>query len=343
MIIAAFALLVNLTIFTFYAILAPVSQYISVDIGGTQLRAALYPAQGLRPIKVMRTATCPPASPPSETVFERLRRLIETIWPTDEVVEAISVAAPGPIDPEAGVIFEAPNIPGWFDVPLKRLLEEAFPAPVLLGNDANLAAVGEWKYGSGRGHHHLIYLTISTGIGGGVIVNDQLLLGARGLAGELGHVTVMSDGPLCACGQRGHLEAVAAGPAIARWVQEQVQQGAATSVAAEDHLTARHIAAAALQGDPLCLAALERAGRFIGQALADYTHIFNPSVIVIGGGVSQAGDLLFNPMRTSLQEHSISPAYLHDLTLTSAHFGDEAGLIGALALARERYSPEDSI
>jgi len=104
---------------------------------------------------------------------------------------------------------KASNIPGWLRLPLARIVQDEFHVPVFLGNDANLAALGEWKYGTGRGHHNLLYITISTGIGGGVIIDDRLLVGANGLAGELGHITVMQDGPLCGCGQRGHLEAVA--------------------------------------------------------------------------------------------------------------------------------------
>jgi glucokinase len=193
--------------------------------------------------------------------------------------------------------------------------------------------LGEWKYGAGRGHRHLVYLTISTGIGGGVIIDNRLLLGAHGGAAELGHITVLPDGPMCGCGLRGHLEAVAAGPAIARWVEEQLNNGVPSSLKKVKPLTAKDVGEAAKAGDSLAIYALERAGTFIGSLLGDYLHIFNPSVVIIGGGVSKTGDLLLKPMRTAMEKHVYSPFYLDDLVLTTAVLGDDVGLIGALALA----------
>jgi glucokinase len=206
-----------------------------------------------------------------------------------------------------------------------------------LGNDANLAALGEWKYGAGKGHHHLIYLTISTGIGGGVIINDQLLLGSVGLAGEMGHITVLLDGPLCGCGQRGHLEAVASGTAIVRWVEDELFQGAVSILPADQPISGAMITQSARKGDRLAIAALARAGSFIGQALANFVHIFNPSIIVFGGGVSQAGRFLLDPIRKTLEEQCLIPEYYNKLILTPSALGDEAGLMGALALARDLH------
>jgi glucokinase len=305
------------------------SQLIAVDIGGTQLRAACYKPNSLTPLRIERTAT----RHSTETALERLTALVSHIWPQDEDVAAIGVAAPGPLDPYEGIVFEAPNIPGWDNLHLRDHLVECFKVPVAIGNDANLAALGEWKYGAGRGHHHLIYLTISTGIGGGVIVDDRLLLGVSGLAGELGHITVLPDGPLCGCGQRGHLEALASGPAIAAWVEQEIAQGVPSSLSANQTLTAKMVGYAAKNGDPLAIAAIERAGSYIGKAVADFTHIFNPSAVIIGGGVSQSGPLLLDPMRYVIKENVLSSQFSKDLLLTTAALGDEAGLVGALALA----------
>jgi glucokinase len=266
--------------------------------------------------------------------LERLLNLISTIWPHGDEVLGIAVAAPGPTDPFEGVIFEAPNIPGWVNLPLRQHLQGRFGVPVAVGNDANLAALGEWKFGAGRGHHHLIYITVSTGIGGGVIVDDQLLLGVRGLAAEMGHITVIPEGPLCGCGQRGHLEAVASGPAIARWVEEEIQQGVPSILAAGKPISAKDVSAAAKKGDELARAALARAGDYLGVAVADYLHIFNPSAVIIGGGVIQSGPYLLDPLRSALHEHILSPQYLENLTLATAALGDEVGLMGALALAQ---------
>jgi glucokinase len=306
------------------------NHFLVIDIGGTQMRGACYSPDSLTPLKIEKIST----RHPSATPLERLIELVAIIWPEDQPVAGIAVAAPGPLDPYAGVVFDCPNIPGWENLPLRDIIEDRFQAPVALGNDANLATLGEWKYGAGQGHHHMIYVTVSTGIGGGVIIDDRLLLGAHGLAAEIGHLTVDPEGPLCGCGQNGHLEAVASGPAIARWAEQEISQGVPSSLPANQDLTARHISEAAHQGDALAIEALARAGTFLGRAMADYLHIFNPTAIVIGGGVSQSGALLLDPLRQALREYVITPQYLEDLTVTTAALGDNVGLIGGLALAQ---------
>lgn len=305
------------------------SRYIAVDIGGTHLRAALFPEQGTQPVRIERILTRGQGTP-----IERLINLIASIWPQEGEVKAIGMTAPGPLNPKTGVLYRAPNIPGWVDLPLREEIENRFHVPVSLGNDGNLAALGEWHFGAGRGHHNLIYMTISTGIGGGVICEDRLLQGHSGLAAELGHVTVLPDGPVCSCGKRGHLEAVASGTAIARFVQEELSRGAHSSLKLDPPPTAQDIAEAARDGDPLATAAYRRAGEFLGQALADFLHIFNPSLIILGGGVSLSGDLLIRPADAAMRRSVIAPEYLNDLSITTAALGDDAGLLGALALVR---------
>lgn len=312
--------------------------HIAIDIGGTQLRAGLYRPDSLNPVKLRRT----PTQGENKTPLDRLIALVESIWPEGNAVDAIGVAAPGPLDPYAGVVLAAPNVPGWNNFPLRQHLEDHFQVPVTLGNDANLAALGEWRYGAGQGHRHLVYLTISTGIGGGVIMDGHLLLGSRGLAAELGHVTIDPNGPLCNCGQRGHLEALASGTAIGRWATAEIQAGAKSTLADKLPATAREVAAAARAGDGLALATLERAGYYLGLALANYLHTFNPTIFVLGGGVSQSLALMIESVRESLAEHVLSPHYLDDLVIATAALGDEAGLIGALVQARELRSTERS-
>jgi glucokinase len=309
------------------------SVIIAVDVGGTQIRAAVYPRNHMRPSLLNRISTRNARATP----LERLIQLIESVWPKDEPVTAIGIASPGPLDPYQGVIIAAPNIAGWADLPLRKTLEDHFNVPVILGNDANLAAYGEWCYGAGQNHHHLIYLTVSTGIGGGVIIDDQLLLGVRGLAAELGHVAVQLDGPLCSCGKRGHLEALASGTAIARWVEQELSQGAGSILPHDQPITTKMVAQAAKKGDELAIAALTRSGTYIGKALANYLHIFNPSIVIIGGGVSQSGSLLLEPMRAAMCEQVLSEEYVVNLTLATAALGDEAGLMGALAIVRSTY------
>ncbi len=304
--------------------------YIGVDIGGTQLRAAAYPAGETRPLTQKRTLT----KAKDQAPVDRLLELIESVWPADHTVKAIGLAAPGPLNPRTGVLFAAPNIPGWVNMPLAQLVRDRFHVPTFLGNDANLAALAEWKFGAGRGYDHLLYITVSTGIGGGVIENGRLILGYQGLATEIGHVTVMPDGPLCGCGQRGHLEALASGTAIARYVADQIASGVPSSLADIPNPSARDVSLAAEQGDPLAISALKRAGTYLGLGIANYLHLFNPQIIVLGGGVSQSGAFLLEPLRSTLAERVISPEYLHGLVITHAALGDNTGLLGALALAQ---------
>jgi glucokinase len=311
-----------------WVIIAQMSQIIAVDIGGTHIRAAAYEPHSTKPLSHKRTKTL--ASEPG--VFDRLVHAIESVWQKD--VSAIGIASPGPLDPHTGTILATPNITEWQNFPLAPKLSEHFGVPVFLDNDANMAGLAEWQFGAGVGHHDLVYLTISTGIGGGVITNNQLLQGFRGMGAELGHMTVLADGPLCGCGQRGHIEAISSGTAIARFVKEQIDAGQKSTLQAYSSLSTVQIADAALNGDTLAISAFERAGYYLGIAVANYLAIFDPSVLVFGGGVSQVGDLLFKPFEESLRKSVFHPHYLDDLVITKAALGDDAGLLGAMALAR---------
>lgn len=303
---------------------------IAIDIGGTHIRAAAYDPNGtVKPIAHTRTKSL--AHTPG--VFDRLVSAVESVWQSGQV-SAIGIASPGPLNPYSGVILDTPNIPQWKNFPLAPKLSERFGVPVYLDNDANMAGLGEWQFGAGKGHSDLVYLTISTGIGGGVISNNQLLQGFHGMGAELGHMLIDPDGPLCGCGQPGHVESFSSGPAIVRYIKEQVATGQKTSLQADPNLTPAQIAAAALTGDALAISAFERAGHYLGMAVANYLAIFDPSILIFGGGVSQVGDLLFKPFEDSLRKYVFHPRYLDDLTITKAALGDDAGLLGAFALAR---------
>ncbi len=304
--------------------------HLAADVGGTWLRAALYREGEITPVRRERTPTRGAGRPEV-----RLRALLARLRPREGRLLGVGVACPGPLDPETGVVWAAPNIPEWREFPLAAYLSQALGVPVRVDNDANLAALGEWRYGAGRGHHHLLYLTISTGIGAGVIVNDRLLHGARGLAAELGHITVAPDGPVCSCGKRGHLEAVASGTAIARTAAEALARGENSSLAELPHApTAADVAAAARAGDALARRIFAEAGAHLGRALAGFLHIFNPEVVILGGGVVQAGEVLLRPLEETMRAEVMSPAYLENLTLTPAALGDDAGLVGAVAKVR---------
>ena len=302
---------------------------IAVDIGGTHLRAALYEPEDTQPIihKRIRTHTEEPG------VYGRMEALIESIWPKDGNVAAIGVASPGPLDPHTGYILKTPNIKEWQNFPLGPNLTKHFNVPAFVDNDANLAALGEWKFGAGKGHHHLLYLTISTGVGGGVITDDHLLQGYHGLATELGHTILDPDGPLCSCGFAGHLEAFSSGPAIVKYVVAELEAGVKSRLKLNKNLTAQVVADAAVHGDGLAISAYQRAGEYLGIAVANFLTSFDPSIVVFGGGVSQVGSLLFDAFRASLKKRIFHPRYLENLKIEMAALGDDAGLLGALALA----------
>jgi glucokinase len=302
---------------------------VAIDIGGTHIRVAVYEPNSLTPIAHERRRSL--AHEPG--VYDRLEQAVESVWPREEV-SAIGIASPGPLDPYTGTILATPNIPEWKNFPLASRLSQHFGVAAYLDNDANLAGLAEWQYGAGQGHENLVYLTISTGIGGGVISHGCLLQGYRGMGAELGHMIVDPDGPLCGCGKRGHVESFCSGPSIARYVVEQLAAGRESTLRALSNPSAAQIAESARAGDGLAVAAFERAGYYLGIAVANYLAIFDPSILIFGGGVSQVGDYLFKPFEESLRKHTFHPHYLDNLVITKAALGDDAGLLGALALAR---------
>jgi glucokinase len=302
---------------------------VAIDIGGTHIRVAVFEPDSITPVAHQRTRSL--ATEPG--VYERLEQAVESVWPGDHVA-AIGIASPGPLDPHTGTILATPNIPEWQNFPLTSKLSQHFGVPAWLDNDANMAGLAEWQFGAGVGHQDLVYLTISTGIGGGVISNGCLLQGFRGMGAELGHMIIDPNGPLCGCGQRGHIESFSSGPSIARYVNEQIRAGQKSSLQALPSVGTVQIAEAARAGDALAVSAFERAGFYLGIAVANYLAIFDPSILIFGGGVSQVGDLLFKPFEESLRKHTFHPHYLDNLVITKAALGDDAGLLGALALAR---------
>ena len=312
--------------------------YIVSDVGGTRIRVASFEVDTLKPISQKKIST----QAKDQLPIDRLIQLISEIK-EDHTIKGIAVAAPGYLDPDLGIVYEAPNIPDWKNYPLRKILEDTFNVPIFLGNDANLAALGEWKFGAGIGHSNLLYLTISTGIGSGAVLNNNLLLGHKGLAGEFGHTTVLPDGPLCGCGKKGHIEAISSGTGIINYVKEQIDSGRSSTLKSLEKITGTEITKAANTGDELAIEAYNRAGYYLGIALANFLHMLNPSIVIFGGGVSSAGDLLFKPMMDSLEERLMSPAYLEGLTFTKAQLGDEVGIKGALALLVTKLSSNLSI
>jgi glucokinase len=257
--------------------------------------------------------------------------------PRDRIV-GIAIGAPGPLDPYTGVVIDCPNLPGFENFPLRDRIAIATGLPAIVENDANAAAVGEHRFGAGKGFAHMVYLTISTGIGGGIIANGRLYWGEKGFAGEVGHMTIEAHGPRCNCGNIGCLEALAAGPAIARNARAAIATGRDTRILEmtperdPEQITAHIVTDAAIAGDALGVELLAQAGFHIGVGIVNLLHILNPGRVVIGGGVSFAGDLLFEPIRQTVAERA-PLVFRQGVEIVPAALGDDAGLLGAAALA----------
>lgn len=307
---------------------------VAVDLGGTRFRVALFDTVDGPPSRVVRHPSEADQGP--EHVIDLIVSAIADIQRTSgQPIFRIGVAAPGPLDPWKGLVFAPPNMPGWDDeTPLASILEQRTGIRTVLGNDANLAAVGEHRSGAGKGVKNLVYLTISTGIGGGVIADDKLLLGEHGLAGELGHVTIDPMGPPCNCGGRGHLEAFASGTAIAEVARARLARGDESSITTGDATTTKDIADAARNGDPLAIQIFANAASHLGVGIANFVYCFDPALVILGGAVTNAGDLLFDPIRSWVDE-LVMPRF-RGVPIVRAALGDDAGLYGAAAIARDQ-------
>ena len=309
---------------------------VAVDLGGTHLRTAVCASDGRI---LFRSKTRSEAERGAEHVVERMVVLVEKAIRSvpRESVLGIGIGAPGPLDPRTGIVIDCPNLPGFENYPLRDRIAHQTGIPTIVENDANAAAVGEHQFGAGKGFANMVYLTISTGIGGGIIADGHIYWGDRGVAGEIGHMIVEPHGPRCNCGNIGCLEAVAAGPAIARNARGAIAAGRASRILEltpgrdPEQITARIVTDAAKEGDPLGMELLAHAGFYIGIGVCNLLHILNPGRIVIGGGVSFAGDLLFGPIRKTVDERA-PLVFRENVQIVPAALGDEAGLLGAAAL-----------
>lgn len=314
---------------------------LAVDIGGTKILTALVAASGT--VRARHRAETPArgVEPVLEAIAAGVRAVREETGVAADDIVAVSVGAPGPLDPRTGVVFEPPNIAAWYNVPLADLLAPRVGMPVVVENDANAAALGEWWVGAGAGASDLIYLTVSTGIGGGIIIDDRLVHGVSGTAGEVGHMTIDVSGPPCRCGRStGCLEALASGTAIARMAREAVSAGRRTvllELAGGDPgaIDAQHVEAAARAGDAVAAEIFERAATYLGVGVANLLNLLNPARVVIGGGVSKAGALLFEPVRRVARSRAFERPG-RDAEIVPAALGDDVGVIGAAAVAFQR-------
>ncbi len=310
----------------------------AVDVGGTSVRAAVVDAAGTiagfvtRPTQAARGPDAVIAG-----IADTLRDALARAAVAPQALAAVGVGAPGPLDWQTGVIYEPPNLPGWDAVPLSDRLTEALGVAVYLENDANAAALAEFRYGKVRGVPHMLYVTVSTGVGGGLILGGRLWRGAYGSAGEFGHMTVDFEGPPCDCGNRGCVEALASGPDMARWVRQQIEAGQPSALRGASQLSGRDVVEAARRGDDLAAAALERAGRAVGFGIVNAAHLVNLDLVVVGGGIANAGPLLMAPLRAAVDRHLLRST-APNLRIEAWSLGQNVGILGAAAAARARLA-----
>ena len=314
------------------------SYTIGVDIGGTKVAAGVVDESGKVLAKVQRGTPARSADATRSAVIDLISELSKV-----HEVEAVGLAAAGFVDEARSRVLFAPNIPGWRDEPLRTLVERSVDLPVVVENDANAAAWGEARHGAGQGEDHLVCVTVGTGIGGGMVLSGRLYRGRYGVASEFGHIQVVPGGRACGCGNRGCWEQYASGSALVREARARAaddRMGASEMLSLGDGtpegVTGPHVTAAAREGDPVALGALEEIGRWLGQGLADLAAVLDPGCFVIGGGVSEAGELLLSSARRGYVTGLTGSGSRPHASVRQALLGNEAGLVGAADLARNR-------
>jgi len=311
---------------------------LGVDLGGSKILTAVISSQGKM---LSRDHSVTPARKGHEAVIQSIlesaHRALKQANVDISALTAIGIGAPGISNPETGILFTSPNLPGWQDVPLRDIMQERLDKKTFLINDANAAALGEFYFGAARGVRNFIYITLSTGIGGGIVIDGTIYSGAIGAAGEVGHMTIDDEGPICNCGNRGCWETLASGTALAREARHRIKEGVKTSILeyAEgdvEKVTAQVIHSAADQGDGLAKELIARTGYYVGVGLANLINIFNPELIVIGGGLSNVGDMLLKPAFKTAGERAYKEAF-QAVRFAFAELGRNSGVLGAAAFA----------
>jgi len=310
-----------------------------IDIGGTKIAIALENLNGEK-IAARRLPTRVEIGAYAivETIFQAIEEMLE-----ENRVKLVSVGigCPSPIDIEKGLVMSPSNLRDWDNFPIVKLFEDRYHVPVALDNDANTAALGEYVYGAGRGYRNIVYITVSTGIGGGIIIGGEIFHGVGTGAGELGHTIVQPDGVRCNCGSVGCLETICAGVHIARRAQERLATGEPSlmreMVTDINEITAKTVVEAVRRKDKLAVEIWEETCRYLAIGVGNMITLLAPEAVVIGGGIAAAGDLLFTPLRRLLPQFvSMIPA--EKFNVLPAELGSESGICGALVLAKKAYS-----
>jgi glucokinase len=312
---------------------------LALDIGGTKLAAGVVDAEGrTHSFLVVPSRTELGVDTVLLDLFALGRRAVaESDVPWSEIT-AVGIGCGGPLDAARGVLIAPPHLPGWHDVPVTALAEEEFELPATLENDATAAAAGEHRYGAGVGTRNMVYLTVSTGVGGGVVIDGRLYRGSMGNGGEFGHVTVDLHGRPCrGCGRRGCLEAYVSGTSISERAIETMDPS--SSLARLERPSAADVATAARAGDPYAQAVWDETVEALGCGLTSIVNLFEPELVVLGGGVTRAGEHLFGPVRTIVREQAMAPAGRR-AEIVRAALGDQVGVVGAAAIAYDAVARE---
>lgn len=309
---------------------------IGIDVGGTNVKIAFVDDNG----SILYSNSVPTrAEMGYEYTISNIKQAIydllkETKLSTKDI-KGIGFGFPGQVDYKAGIVRNAPNIPGWVDVPIAKLIEDEFHIPARVDNDVRCAALGELNFGAGKGCENLICITVGTGIGSGLIINGKLVRGASNAAGEIGHIKLqMHDGPICGCGDTGCLEAFASGPSIVAMAEDYIRGGKSTKfreMANGNPITPYIVCEAAKAGDPVAKRIFTRTGEYIGIGLASVVNLLNPEKIIIGGGVADAGEILLSPLKETLKKRAMEIAG-ETVEVVPAQLGNTAGVIGASLL-----------
>ncbi|GGZ54017.1 glucokinase [Streptomyces inusitatus] len=308
---------------------------IGVDIGGTKIAAGVVDEEGA----ILETHTVPTPATPSGIV-DAIRAAVAGAGEGHDI-EAVGIGAAGYVDDKRATVIFAPNI-DWRHEPLKDKVEQRTGLPVVVENDANAAAWGEYRFGAGQGHEDVICITLGTGLGGGIIIGNKLRRGRFGVAAEFGHIRVVPDGLLCGCGSQGCWEQYASGRALVRYARQRA--GATPENArillglgdgTSDGIEGKHISAAARQGDPVAIDSFRELARWAGAGLADLASLFDPSAFIVGGGVSDEGELVLDPIRKSFRRRLIGSQWRPHAQVLAARLGNRAGMVGAADLARQ--------
>ncbi len=321
---------------------------LALDFGGTKLAAGLVDWRAGRVRRQARCATARERGARSQ-IADMLRLVSELqLAPAEwQAVSAAGVSFGGPVDAASGTVVQSHHVAGWEGLPLAAELGAALGRPALVENDANAVALGEYRYGAGRGARDLVYITVSTGIGGGVILGGRLWRGSHGAAGEVGHMVVRPGGPLCTCGNRGCLEALASGLSIARRAREALPEAegggrltnrpCTATDGGPEAITAEHVFRAARLGDATAAAIVAAAAADLGLAIAMLASIVDPERVILGGGVAKAGEQLLAPVRAAFARHAF-PLLAERVAIVQAAAIDEGGLLGAAALVAQAHN-----